>query len=423
MAIPVLLRLDNAANIYPASLSKHYSSLYRLSVTLDAPVDGMLLQQALETVSRRIPTFRCGLEGGGFWWYLRQLGTEPAVTPLAPLRRFRFEEYGGHLFRVSADGCRIVLDIFHALTDGNGAMTFLLTLTGEYLRLRQGIRIPYGGPVLDPADAPDPAEVEDSFKAVFSGRKGALEKNDDAYHIEGTVLPDEGLRDLRFVLPADRVGDCCHTYGCTVTELMTAAMLCALQECWRFDLKHVRNDVVKVSVPVNLRTRYGSRSLRNFASYINLGVDLRNGLLSFEDMLEAVKAGKADLLRPEILETKIAANVALEENMMVRCIPLFLKKRIIDWVNRLHGDRFYSQTFSNLGMVRLPEPVRRYVREVDFVLGRQRQNSGAVACVGYDGRIFLHLSRKIVENDFERNLYDVFDALGLPVSVSSAVLA
>ena len=28
-AIPAKLRLDNAANIYPASMSKYYSSLYR----------------------------------------------------------------------------------------------------------------------------------------------------------------------------------------------------------------------------------------------------------------------------------------------------------------------------------------------------------------------------------------------------------
>ena len=67
LQIPARMRIDNAANIYPASLSKRYASLYRMSVTLCEPVDTNCLQQALETVSLRIPTFRCGLRSGAFW--------------------------------------------------------------------------------------------------------------------------------------------------------------------------------------------------------------------------------------------------------------------------------------------------------------------------------------------------------------------
>ena len=49
-SIPAILRLDNAANIYPASMSKHYSSLYRMKVTLTEPVDSIILQVALVCV-------------------------------------------------------------------------------------------------------------------------------------------------------------------------------------------------------------------------------------------------------------------------------------------------------------------------------------------------------------------------------------
>ena len=43
LSIPARMRIDNAANIYPASLSKHYASLYRMSVTLTEPVDTVVL--------------------------------------------------------------------------------------------------------------------------------------------------------------------------------------------------------------------------------------------------------------------------------------------------------------------------------------------------------------------------------------------
>ena len=422
MNIPAQLRLDNAANIYPASLSKHYSSLYRMSVTLTETVDAARLQEALTVVSARIPTFRCGLEDGLFWWYLRRLDTLPQVTPLAPLRPFRFADYGGHLFRVSADGKRIVLDIFHALTDGGGAKTFLLSLTAEYLRRRYGVGIPSGGCILNPEEAPVYAEVEDSFKAVFTGRKGRLEKNSNAYQLSGTVLGEHGLKDTIFTLDEKALHAVSRRLGATVTELITAAMLCALQEQYRFD-PCARHSVVKVSVPVNLRPLYGSRSLRNFSSYVNLGADVRERRYSLEDMLQAVRTQKRQLLAQEVLEDKISANVDLEESFMVRCIPLVLKRRIIDLVNRLHGDRFFSSTLSNLGVVELPEAMRRYVKDIDFVLGRQRGNSGAAACVSYSGRLRLHLSRKIVQNDFERSLYQLLCELGLKVEIGTETLS
>lgn len=423
MSIPVQLRLDNAANIYPASLSKHFASLYRMSITLNETVSASHLQSALDRVSERIPTFRCGLQDGLFWWYLRRLERRPAVTPLAPLRPFDFADYGGHLFRVSADGQRIVLDIFHALTDGNGARTFLLTLAAEYLRIRYGVSIPCNEMILDPSDPPVLAEVEDSFKSVFTGRKGSLEKNAVAYQSPGTVLPDYGLRDTCFELEEAIVRERCRNAGCTVTEWLVSAMLCALQEQYRFDPGVRASSVVKVSVPVNLRPLYGSRSLRNFSSYVNLGADVETCRLSFEDMLGIVRAQKRRLLSREVLEDKISANVELEESFMVRCIPLVLKRRIIDLINKLHGDRFFSTTLSNLGAVSLPEAMRPYVEGFDFMLGRQRGNGTAASCVSCVGKLRLHLTSKIGENDLERLLWDEFAAQDIPVRLSVRRLA
>ena len=77
-----LLRLDNASFIYPASLSKKYASLYRMSVTLSEPVDAEILQQALEATVGRIPTFGYTLTGGALWWFLRKLDRPVRVLPM-----------------------------------------------------------------------------------------------------------------------------------------------------------------------------------------------------------------------------------------------------------------------------------------------------------------------------------------------------
>ena len=423
LQIPARMRIDNAANIYPASLSKHYASLYRMSVSLTEPVDLTVLQQALLTVSERIPTFRCELRAGAFWWHLRRMDKEPEVAPAAPLNRFHFSDNGGFLYKVSADGCSIVLDVFHALADGTGSETFLLTLTGEYLRLKYGLEISYSGLVLDPSEAPDSGEVEDSFKTVFSGRKGSLEKNVPAYHIKGRRLPGSGLRDIRVVMPMEKVKQVCRRMDCTVTDLLTGLMLDALQKLYRADGDRNKCSVLKVSVPVNLRPIYGSRTVRNFSSYVNLGIDVRSGYLPLEQLVRLAKMQKRTLLRPENLEPKIAANVQLEENFAVRCLPLLIKKPIIDTINRHHGDVYCSQTLSNLGEVRLPEEMRPFVTAFDFVLGCQRGNSGAFSCTGYDGKLFLHLSRNIFGAEYEQFFLDRAHSLGLLSEVSHHILA
>ena len=423
LQIPARMRIDNAANINPASLSKHYASLYRMSVTLTEPVDIVVLQQALELVSERIPTFRCELRAGAFWWHLHRMDKTPEVAPAAPLNRFHFSDNGGFLYKVSADGCRIVLDVFHALADGTGSETFLLTLAGAYLNLKYGLDISYCGPVLNPSEAPDTCEVEDSFKTVFSGRKGTLEKNVPAYHIQGERLPAAGLRDIRVVMPMDALKAVCRRMDCTVTDLLTGMMLEALQKLYRADKDRRKSSVLRVSVPVNLRPIYGSRSVRNFSSYVNLGIDVRSGYLPLEQLVRLVKMQKRTMLRPENLEPKIAANVELEENIAVRCLPLAVKKPIIDLINRHHGDIYFSQTLSNLGEIRISEEMRPYVTEFDFVLGRQRGNSGAFSCAGYGGKLFLHMSRNIAGAEFEQFFLDRAVSLGLLEGVSHHILA
>lgn len=422
-SIPEKLRLDNAANIYPASMSKHYCSMYRMKICLKEAIDREVLQNALERVSERIPTFRCRLKAGAFWWYLKRVDSIPRVKEVKPLKPFNFRDQGGLLYRVSCRDREIFLDVFHALTDGFGAMSFLLTLTGEYLHRKYGVDISYNGLTLDPKDRPVYAEVEDSFKTVFTGRHGELEQNVDAYHIHGAVMPFGSVRDMRLVMPQDRVKEICREYDCSITELFTSVMLWALQEEHRKDVSRKKRSVLKVSVPVNLRPIYKSRTVRNFSSYVNLGMDISEGYLSFPEIVSHVKQQKNRDLQPEALEPKIAANVELEEMLIVRCLPLIIKHPIIDIINLLHGDRFCSQTLSNMGSVCVPQSMVPYIEDMDFILGRQRGNSGAASCLGFNGKLYFHLTRKIVQDSFESAFLCKLCALGIPVSSTLENLA
>lgn len=415
MTIQKKLRLDNASLIYPASLSKKYASLYRMRVSLDERVEVATLQTALEHTVRRIPTFGRTLSRGSFWWYLTPLHKKPQVLPIQRLHEFSIRGNGGFLFRVSADGASIVLDIFHVLTDGGGAMTFLLTLTAEYLRLCYGTAIEYGGSILDCSEGPQPDEIADAFDA-FSGKKGALEQNDLAYHIKGIEEPERTLHDVRLTMDGKQVHAAAGQRDATVTELLAAAEVWAAQEIWKSDRFH-RHSAIKVSVPVDLRRIYGIRTMRNFSSYVNLGVNVRNGSYSFDEILRLVSRQKRLYCEKSELESKVAANVQLEDNWAIASIPLFIKKRAIDIINRLKGDRYCTYTLSNIGSIELPDGMRKHVTDLDFMLGRQRGNTGASAAVSYGGRLQLNLTRRITGSEFESRLIECLHSLGLQIRV------
>ena len=408
------MRLDNASNIYPAALTKRYASIFRMSVTLKDPVNLNILQQALDTTVKRIPLFGFTLKNGAFWWYLKQLQKTPTVSKYTPNQDKRgFKFHGGFLFKVSAEDNRIVLDVFHALADGRGGQTFLLTLASEYIRLRYEVKgIQYNDIVLDPFARPAQKEIEDCFN-IFAGKKGALEQNELAYHIPGKKIGFHDLNRERFVLDGSSVKQTCRRYDCTVTELLTASMVSALQQVWLNDKKRHKKTALKVSVPVDLRPIFSGKTLRNFSSYVNLGVNVNNGQFSFDEILDIVKTQKKFMAQRSELEKKIAANVGLENNFAIAAIPLFIKHPVIDLICRIKGDRYCSQTLSNLGNVILPEAVAPYMEEMDFILGRQRGTSGAAAAVGYNGRIFVNFTRNIAEKDFENYFYDQLRDLGV----------
>ena len=416
MIAPQWIRLDNAAIIYPSCRTRRYAAQFRMSVTLDHEISLRLLNVALNNIIGRFPGFTYTLGNGFFWWYLHRLDNMPVASRGNTMNIFSLKDNGGYMFKAGCNGCKITLDIFHALTDGTGAMTFLMSLTAEYLRLKEGITPEYGGWILNPAEEALPEEMEDSFDS-FSGLKGSLDKERKAWHIPGTKEPSYVLHNTRFSISTGSLAAKSREYNCTITELLTSLMLAALQDTRTLSGTRKQNGNLKIEVPVNLRPMFNRKTLRNFSSYVHLGVDAAKGDWSLDEIIKMVRSQKADYVKKGPITTRVAANVALEDNLAIRCIPRMIKKPIINLVNTLKGDRYCSYTLSNLGEVKLPESVAAHVRDVDFLLGRARGRSGACACASFGGRLNMNFTRGIAESVFERRFLYWLDRIGIDCSL------
>lgn len=422
MIAPEWTRLDNAAIIYPSCRTRRYATQYRMSATLDKDVSASVLDMALKNIMPRFPGFSYTLSKGFFWWYLRRLDNEPSAHLHETMNVFSLRDNGGFMFKVGCSGCKITLDVFHALTDGTGAMTFLMTLTSEYLRLKEDTAPVYGKWVFNPLEKADREEMEDSFDS-FSGLKGNLDKEEKAWHVPGKSIRFDELENINVSLSAADVVAKAAGFGCTVTEFLSSLMLYSLQEIWKEDKSSRKSPFIVVEIPVNLRPIYGSRTLRNFSSYIHVGLDVRNGFFSLEEIVRDIRMQKRLYMQKSRLTTRVAANQALEDNLAIRCIPLFIKKHAINIINNMKGDTYCTYTFSNLGNIEIGGDAGRYVKGLDFILGRTRRRSGACACVSCNGKLSLNFSRRIQGCEFEKTFLGHLNELDIDASVDFTKVA
>jgi len=414
------MKLDNAAKIYPAARSKRSPAVFRLSMELTEDIDVDILSVALERTLKRLPGFSQRLRRGMFWYYFEHQEGIPPIQKDSnnPCVYLDTKANKGFLFRVRHYGRRLAVEFFHALTDGSGGMCFLKTLVAEYLTLKYGVTIPRSAEILDCNEAPMDDELEDSF-LKYARPISKSRKEQTSYHIRGTR---EGIGIINIttgIISVDEINGKAKEYGATLNEFLTSLLIMAI---YNVQLKEIsnrkRNKPIKVFIPINLRKFYPSRTLRNFASYLNLGIDPTLGEYTLEEIIKIVKYTMGLEATEKMLNAKISTNVSAEENKIIRAIPLFLKNPLMKFIHYLVGDRYNSTTLSNLGMIKLPEEMACYVNRIGFILGAG-QNPNACACVSFKDTLCFNFSRTIIEPVLEESFFTLLVKMGIHIKIES----
>ncbi len=452
------VRLDNASNIFLAARSDADPKVFRISAEVDHAVEPRLLQQALEATYERYRLYHAVLRGGMFWYYLQTSDLRPTVSPehlptCAPIYR---EDRRNLLFRVAYRRQRIILEIFHALSDGTGALWFLTDLVTAYLRAQgAGAAGAGGGETALPADPasqpvedePHPAHelIADSFSHYFHRTREPFAPADAeseaprtaplrtaataalriprwlraprtrVHRIRGTRTPDNRTRVVELTMPAPAVLALARAQQTSLTIYLTALFFRALRESIG-PLGHA--NTLAASIPINLRQFFPSTSARNFFATVRVehafdadgaGDDL--GSICRE--LEAQFKPKAT---PQALERKLRRLIRFERTPLLRILPRVLKDailRLINWGN----NRGLSVAVSNLGRVVLPEPAGSRVGRMLFHVSAVRPQFCAMS---HAGLLTISFTSPFVETDHVRAFVRMLTDSGVDVSVAAA---
>ena len=415
------MRLDNAAKIYPAARRRSWNCLFRHSVTLNEEIDVCIMQSALEVTIKRFPSIAVRIRRGVFWYYLEEVGKAPLIQKEVayPMARMSFRDVGTCAFRVICHKKRLAVEFYHAITDGSGGLCFLKTLLAEYLSQKHGLDIPAEKGVLDRTQRPSKAELEDSF-LKNDGPFAASRKEATAYRLRGTLENDGYLNLVTGILDAEKLRLVSKGYNVSVTTFLTAVMIHSIIGIQNRTVTNKRRQKpVKVLVPVNLRSIFGSETLRNFALYVTPGIDPKLGEYTFEEIVKLVHHQMGYEVNAKNLAAKMAANVGAERTFILKIMPLFIKNFAMKTVFNLFGERKSSITISNLGVVDIPDVMKPFVERFDFILGEQAICTNACSVTTYNGKMNISFLRTVRESEVEREFFCFMRKLGLEIKVES----
>lgn len=413
-------RLDTFGKLYPAVESLNYPAIFKFGVTLKTEINDAQLQKALNKIIKRFPTFNVKLKRGLFWYYLEPNPKLPSLKPDVgyPCKRINFKKNNDFLFQVLYKKKTISLEVFHALTDGFGALAFLKTLVAEYLKL-SGISIPPELGIIDCSTQPNPEESENSFLRYYKGKLKRQIKEPPVFHISGTRLPQDVYKIITGKFPVSKLLEITREKKVTITEYTTAVIVYSLYQLQEKQSRLIKRKAICLSVPVNMRKYYPSKTLRNFSLFIKPRINPDLGEYTFEEVLYQIHHATRYELSEKYLSAALSANVSLEKNPVIRAVPLFIKNIMINFVFSTFGENRLSGTLSNMGQFEVPDSMKEHVTRFRVLLGANKINPVNCSLVSFDENLYLAFGRTIQETDLEHAVFTHFIKAGIPVTIDT----
>lgn len=409
-------KLDNTAHIFPVIAGEKMSNVYRLSVFLKETVDPERLQEALDIVLPKFKGFNVRLRQGIFWYYFEENGKPaPRVKEEStyPCRFIVQNQNKSYLFRVSYYHNKINLEVFHVLTDGMGSMNFLKELTYQYLRLvHPELREAYG----DGLSSETSMNREDSFLSHFKRKPIKRYPSKKAYRIQGDLLKKGEFGVIHGNMSVAQLKSVCKSYNASINEYLVALFAWSIYAEF---LQGVQDELpIRIAVPVNLRGYFESITTKNFFVMVSAEFNAERDAYGFQEVLDIVKESLRGQISKETLENIISYNVSNEKNILMRAMPLELKKLAIYYVYRMAA-LANTSTVSNVGSIVLKEAYAPYVEKFNGIVAMSKgQNLKALVCSYQDTLVFT-FSSYLADPRVQRRFFRKLAEEGIAVTIES----
>ena len=331
-------KLDSSAVFHTAMMDENWLNTYRFAITLKTKVEPERLQYCVDQLINKYPMICCKIKHNFFHHYtepLDKLMVQEDKHPL--LRSVNFPNIHNQAITILYNEYTIILEAFHAITDGHGALTYLKDLLHLYIldntyptHTQPKISLTY--------DSFQQHKHHSKTKKVYTTENGSFfkfHKRDNTQPILATTLEMDTLI----------LKELAKQFNCGINDLIITIFYRAILQA--FDTK---NKTVSIQVPVNLRNHFPSDSLLNFTLCIITKIQNEYKDLSLEEMIQHIRNQVKDKNTKEYFEKEIAKVAKPQSNVFVKYTPLKMKSSFIKYYYLLMKEPS-CLTITNLGRI------------------------------------------------------------------------
>lgn len=409
-------RLDNTAKIFPVIANEHLSNVYRISATLKEEVVPGTLQRALEEILPQFEGFAVRLRRGFFWYYFESNKRMPVIEreTTYPCKYIDPRTSPYYLFRVSYYERRINLEVFHAVTDGLGAINFLLALVYRYLDLTRDGRT--GHPAQQRISSDVSMNVEDSYVRNYKDVPRRKYSTQKAFHIKGETLPLDGESVLHGYVNLAELKRVSKSYGVSITKFMAASLIWAIYQ--EYEEAGDGGRSIGISLPINLRAFFDSETMANFFAVTVLEFMAEGRDHTFEEVVDVVSRQMNEKITKEKMEETISYNVSNEKKWYLRIAPLFLKWGAMNLVFR-RNDRAYTMTLSNIGPVKVEKEYEDEIEQFHLMIGVSKRQPMKCAVCAYGDHVVVTFTSVFRDTRLQDRFFGFLKEQGVTVETES----
>lgn len=409
-------KVDNVAKVFLATHSARDTRTLRVSCTLTEDIDADILREALERTIVSRSLFQVRIRRGFFWNYIEATDVRPVVTEEhdRPCPVLYGKNYKGILhYKVTYYHRRINLEVFHALTDGAGALEFLNILVLNYLNIKYPDR--FLG--IDLGNNGSEAEREEDGFERFRSNDGkgtgiSVAKVKRAYHIRGMKLPYDQLQFFEVSMSGKKVREMAKSSGVGISGLLGAVLMMAIYN----DMPFVKRKLpVTISMPVNLRNYFPSETSRNFFNSINISHVFTGGE-SVPELAKEFEENMKKCLDPDSVRQNMDNYQKLERLFFIRMVPLALKQPVVKYFSKKEN-KSVSAVISNLGIMKLPKQMDGYVEGYSALCSH---NGLFITVLSYGDTMTFGITSGYRNTGVIKNFVRAFSKNGIEVTVNGS---
>ena len=408
-------RLDNSAKIFPISAGKKYSTVFRLSVVLKQKVNPKILQKAVEIALEKYKYFKVRMKEGFFWNYFEYNPKKPIVEEEKeyPCKYIDPNKNHQYLFKVTYFDCKINIDIFHSLTDGNSGVVFFREIIYDYLELSYPENFKEELRTVRKVDI----STEDSYIKNYDKKAKGDASSKKAFKLGGKKIKLGAISAIHEIIDLETLKLECKKQNATITQYLTAVLIYSIYT--ENYLKFKGNRPIKVCIPVNLKKYFPSNTVSNFFSYMTVEADMeKTKLFDFDSILEFVKKDFEKKLTQEEIQKTMSNNVKLGINPFIKAIPLFLKKPIVR-LSYLEIRKYTTTTFSNIGRIGIIGKYKEYIEEFLMLIAPEPVEKIKCSACSFENKIVFTFSSILDDTKIEKKFYEFLQEKGIPVKIES----